>query len=73
MSHLAAQRRLRDVQTCGRAREWCQGEGFPVDATAGRYDASVAEPIGDPKVAYADVPEDEPARVLWPPLARTPW
>lgn len=60
------------VMVGGRTQEWCQGEGFPVDATAARYDASVAEPIGDPKVAYADVPDDEPARVLWPPLARTP-
>jgi uncharacterized cupin superfamily protein len=58
------------VMVGGRTQEWCQGEGFPVDATAARYDASVAEPTGDPKVAYADVPDDEPARVLWPPLAR---
>ena len=60
------------VMVGGRTQEWCQGEGFPVDATAARYGASVAEPTDDPKVAYADVPDDEPARVLWPPCARTP-
>ncbi len=51
----------------GRTREWCEGEGFPVDATAGRYDASVAEPTDDHRVAYADIPDDEPAQLAWPP------
>jgi len=56
----------------GRTQEWCEGEGFPVDAAAARYDASVAAATGSPKVAYADMPDDEPARLPWPPgdLAR---
>jgi uncharacterized cupin superfamily protein len=55
------------VMVGGRTKEWCEGEGFPVDAVAARYGASVAEPTGDPKVAYADVPHSEPARLPWPP------
>jgi mannose-6-phosphate isomerase-like protein (cupin superfamily) len=51
----------------GRIREWCQGEGFPVDSAAARYDASVAEATGSPHVAYADIPGDTPARLPWPP------
>lgn len=53
----------------GRTQEWCEGEGFPVDATAARYDASVARATDSPKVAYADVPADQSARVPWPPAA----
>ena len=51
----------------GRTREWCEGEGFPVDATAGRYGASVSEPTDDRRVAYADISDDEPAQLAWPP------
>jgi len=50
-----------------RSRGWCEGEGFPVDETAARYDASVPQATDSPKVAYADIPADEPARVPWPP------
>ena len=57
------------VMVGGRTQEWCEGEGFPVDAIAARYDASVAEPTNDPKVAYADIPDSEPARLPWPPRA----
>ena len=57
------------VMVGGRTREWCEGEGFPVDATAARYDASVAEPTTSPKVAYGDMPDGEPARLPWPPPA----
>ncbi len=53
----------------GRTREWREGEGFPVDATAAQYDASVAEPTTSPKVAYRDIPDGEPARLPWPPPA----
>jgi uncharacterized cupin superfamily protein len=56
----------------GRTQEWCDGEGFPVDATAARYDASVAQATDLPRVAYADIPADEPARVPWPPAADSP-
>ena len=51
----------------GRAKEWCEGEGFPVDATAARHDASVLNETLDPAVAYADIPEDEATRLPWPP------
>ena len=51
----------------GECRLIVEGEGFPVDAVAARYGASVAEPTGDPQVAYADVPHSEPARLPWPP------
>ena len=56
----------------GRTRGWCEGEGFPVDPTAARYDASVVEPPDSAEAAYTDVPADEPARLPWPPagLAR---
>lgn len=50
----------------GRTRQWCKGEGFPVDASAGRYNASVPEPTTSPKIAYTDIPESEPARLPWP-------
>jgi len=53
------------VMVGGRTREWCEGEGFPVDATAARHDASVAEPTDDRNVAYADIPDNEPARLPW--------
>jgi uncharacterized cupin superfamily protein len=56
----------------GRTQEWCNDEGFPVDATAARYDASVPQATDSPKIAYADVPADEPARVPWPPAAGSP-
>ena len=56
----------------GRTQAWCEGEGFPVDAAAARYDASVPEPTGSPKVAYADIPADQPARVPWPPSGDRP-
>ena len=55
------------VMVGGRTSEWCEGEGFPVDATAGRYDASVAEATDVPHVAYADIPDDDPAHLGWPP------
>ena len=41
---------------------------YPVDATAARHRASVAEATRDPDVAYADRPgEWEPTRPSWPP------
>jgi uncharacterized cupin superfamily protein len=55
------------VMVGGRTQEWCEGEGFPVDATAARNDASVAVSTDDPKVAYADLPDSRPARMPWPP------
>ena len=57
------------VMVGGRTQPWCEGEGFPVDATAARHDASVAEPTDDRNVAYADLPDNEPARLPWPPPA----
>ena len=51
----------------GRTKEWCEGEGFPVDETAARFDASVVEATSSPDVAYADIPGDEPAQLPWPP------
>ena len=41
---------------------------YPVDATAAKHGASVAEPTPDPDVAYADRPGAwEPTRPPWPP------
>ena len=54
------------VMVGGRTRQWCEGEGFPVDATAARYNASVPEPTTSPKIAYTDIPDSEPARLPWP-------
>ena len=42
------------VMMGGRTQEWCEGEGFPVDAIAARYGASVAVTTDSPKGAYAD-------------------
>jgi mannose-6-phosphate isomerase-like protein (cupin superfamily) len=53
----------------GRTKDWCDGEGFPVDATAARYGASVMAPTGPPAEAYADIPDDEAAHLPWPPPA----
>jgi uncharacterized cupin superfamily protein len=55
------------VMVGGRTKEWAEGEGFPVDATAARHDASVPSATDSPAVAYADIPGDEPARLPWPP------
>jgi quercetin dioxygenase-like cupin family protein len=60
------------VMVGGRTEEWCEGEGFPVDATAGRYGASVTDATGSPAVAYADIPADEAARLPWPPPGLEP-
>ena len=49
----------------GRSQEWCEGEGFPVDETAARYQASVTEATDSPRIAYADIPANEPARLPW--------
>jgi mannose-6-phosphate isomerase-like protein (cupin superfamily) len=57
------------VMVGGRTNQWCEGEGFPFDATAARYGASVRNPTQLPADAYADVPEDEAARLRWPPSA----
>ena len=57
------------VMVGGRTKDWCDGEGFPVDAAAARYDASVPAPTGSPAEAYVDIPDDEPARLPWPPPA----
>jgi hypothetical protein len=57
------------VMVGGRTKDWCEGEGFPVDAAAARYDASGPAPTGSPAEAYADIPDDEPARLPWPPPA----
>jgi quercetin dioxygenase-like cupin family protein len=57
------------VMVGGRTQKWCEGEGFPVDATAARYDASVLEATDLPKLAYADIPDSRPARLPWPPTA----
>jgi mannose-6-phosphate isomerase-like protein (cupin superfamily) len=56
------------VMVGGRTRQRCEGEGFPVDASAARYNASVPEPTTSPKVAYRDIPDSEPARLPWPAL-----
>jgi len=57
------------VMVGGRTKEWCEGEGFPVDATAARYDASVLVATDSPKLAYADIPDSQPIRLPWPPTA----
>jgi glyoxylate utilization-related uncharacterized protein len=54
------------VMVGGRTKEWCEGEGFPVDATAARYDASVLASTDSPKLAYADMPDSRPTRLPWP-------
>src|SRR2546423_348355 len=59
------------VMAGGRTKQWCEGEGFPVDATAARYGASVAAPTQSPSDAYADMPDDDPARLPWPPMPLT--
>jgi hypothetical protein len=51
----------------GRTQEWCEGEGFPVDPIAARYDASVVVATDSPKRAYADIPDSQPSRLPWPP------
>lgn len=53
----------------GRTKEWCEGEGFPVNATAAQHGASVPNATDSPAVAYADIPADVAARLPWPPLA----
>jgi hypothetical protein len=53
----------------GRTQEWCEGEGFPVDAIAARYDASVVLATDSPKRAYADIPDSQPSQLPWPPTA----
>jgi quercetin dioxygenase-like cupin family protein len=63
----AGGRRCTILMIGGRTKEWREGEGFPVDAIAARYGASLAEPTGLPEEAYADIPADEPARLPWPP------
>jgi quercetin dioxygenase-like cupin family protein len=60
------------VMVGGRTQEWCEGEGFPVDATAAQYGASVVQATGSPEVAYADMPDDEPTRLPWPPIGLAP-
>jgi uncharacterized cupin superfamily protein len=41
---------------------------YPIDATAAKHGASVAQRTQDPDVAYADRPGDwEPTRPPWPP------
>lgn len=55
------------VMVGGRTHEWCEGEGFPIEATATRYGASVLVATDSPKVAYADIPEHLPTRLPWPP------
>jgi quercetin dioxygenase-like cupin family protein len=57
------------VMVGGRTTDWCEGEGFPVDALAARYGASVPTPTGSPAEAYADIPDDEAVRMPWPPPA----
>jgi mannose-6-phosphate isomerase-like protein (cupin superfamily) len=57
------------VMVGGRTKDWCEGEGFPVDAAAARYHASVPAPTGSPAEAYADIPDDQAARLPWPPRA----
>jgi len=60
------------VMVGGRTKQWCVGEGFPVDATAARYGASVRNATENPADAYADVPGDEAARLPWPPVVSPP-
>ena len=55
------------IMVGGRTRQWCAGEGFPVDAIAARYGASVRSATESPADAYAGVPDDEAARLPWPP------
>jgi len=55
------------VMVGGRTKQWCEGEGFPVDATAARHGASVPRATQLPADAYADMPEDEAAHLPWPP------
>jgi quercetin dioxygenase-like cupin family protein len=55
----------------GRTLGWCEGEGFPVDKTAARYNASVLAATDSPKIAYADIPADQPTRLDWPPRRTT--
>jgi mannose-6-phosphate isomerase-like protein (cupin superfamily) len=57
------------VMVGGRTQEWCEGEGFPVDAIAARYGASVLVATDSPELAYADIPDSQPARLPWPPTA----
>jgi mannose-6-phosphate isomerase-like protein (cupin superfamily) len=63
----AGERRCTILMIGGRTKEWREGEGFPVDATAARYGASVTESTRLPEEAYADIPVDEAARLPWPP------
>jgi hypothetical protein len=43
---------------------------YPIDPTAAKHGASVAERTHDPDVAYADRPGDwEPTRAPWPPTS----
>ncbi len=57
------------VMVGGRTQEWCEGEGFPVDAIAARHGASVLVATDSPELAYADIPDSQPARLPWPPTA----
>jgi uncharacterized cupin superfamily protein len=54
------------VMVGGRTKQWCEGEGFPVDETAARHGASVASATQSPADAYADTPDDEAVRLPWP-------
>src|SRR5215212_11880646 len=46
---------------------------YPVDATAAKHRASVAQSTHDPDVAYADRPGDwEATRPAWPPRSDDP-
>ena len=55
------------VMVGGRTKQWCEGEGFPVDAMAARHGASVSRATTSPTEAYAGIPGDEPSRLPWPP------
>lgn len=55
------------IMVGGRTRHWCEGEGFPVDATAARYGASTACATESPADAYADIPNDEATHAPWAP------
>jgi mannose-6-phosphate isomerase-like protein (cupin superfamily) len=57
------------VMVGGRMQEWCEGDGFPVDAVAARYGASALVATDSPELAYADIPDSRPARLPWPPTA----
>jgi uncharacterized cupin superfamily protein len=59
------------VMVGGRTKQWQEGEGFPVDMTAARHGASIAVPTQSPADAYADMPDDDTARLPWPPVALT--